>query len=82
MRMSEKCCNNNKHNNNNPDNPLTSRRTDGGKNNLGSSSDNWIQATWVWDSVSQVLKDNCDYPVRLFISCNVMYSNTLRELNL
>ena len=28
MRMSEKCCNNN----NNSDNPLTSRRTDGGKN--------------------------------------------------
>ena len=26
MRMSEKCCNNN-----NSDNPLTSRRTDGGK---------------------------------------------------
>ena len=36
MRMSEKCCNNsiinnNKPNNNNSDNPLTSRRTDGGK---------------------------------------------------
>ena len=31
MKMSEKC-NNNKHNNNNSDNPLTSRRTDGGKN--------------------------------------------------
>ena len=33
--MSEKCHNNkiiNKHNNNNSDNPLTSRRTDGGKN--------------------------------------------------
>ena len=30
MRMSEKCCNNNKHNNS--DNPLTSRRTEGGKN--------------------------------------------------
>ena len=29
MRMSEKCRNNNKHNNNS-DNPLTSRRTDGG----------------------------------------------------
>ena len=29
--MSEKC-RNNKHNNNNFDNPLTSRRTDGGKN--------------------------------------------------
>ena len=28
--MSEKCCN--KHNNNNSDDPLTSRRTDGGKN--------------------------------------------------
>ena len=32
MRMSEKCRNNNKHNNNNSDTPLTSRRTDGGKN--------------------------------------------------
>ena len=31
MRMSEKCCSN-KHNNNNSDNPLTSRRTNGGKN--------------------------------------------------
>ena len=31
MGMSEKC-HNNKHNNNNSDNPLTSRRTDGGKN--------------------------------------------------
>ena len=30
MRMSEKC--RNKHNNNNSNNPLTSRRTDGGKN--------------------------------------------------
>ena len=33
--MSEKCHNNNinhNHNNNNSDNPLTSRRTDGGKN--------------------------------------------------
>ena len=30
MRISEKCLNNNKHNNSN--NPLTSRRTDGGKN--------------------------------------------------
>ena len=28
MRMSEKCCNSN----NSSDNPLTSRRTDGGKN--------------------------------------------------
>ena len=33
MRMSEKC-RNNKHNNNNSDNPLTSRRSDGGKNAL------------------------------------------------
>ena len=33
MRMSEKCRNNKtKQNNNNSDNPLTSRRTDGGKN--------------------------------------------------
>ena len=32
MRMSEKCRNNNnKHNNNKADNPLNSRRTDGGK---------------------------------------------------
>ena len=31
MRMSEKC-RNNKHNNKNSDNPLTSRRTYGGKN--------------------------------------------------
>ena len=33
MRMPDKCrsSNNNKHNNNNSDNPLTSRRTDGGK---------------------------------------------------
>ena len=32
--MSEKCCNNNNKNpnNNNSDNPLASRRTDGGKN--------------------------------------------------
>ena len=38
MRMWEKCRNNNnKHNNkNNSDNPLTSRRTDGGKNQGGS----------------------------------------------
>ena len=37
MRMSEKCRNNkyNKHNNNNSDNPLTSRRTYGGKNTNG-----------------------------------------------
>ena len=33
----KKCCNNNNNNNNNFDNPLTSRRTDGGKNKrLGS----------------------------------------------
>ena len=32
MRMPEKCRNNYIHNNNNPDNPLTSCRTDGGKN--------------------------------------------------
>ena len=32
MRMSERCRNNNNNNNNNSDNPLTSRRTDGGKN--------------------------------------------------
>ena len=32
MRMSEKYRNSNKHDNNNSDNPLTSRRTDGGKN--------------------------------------------------
>ena len=31
MRMEEKCRNNNNNNNNNSDNPLTSRRTDGGK---------------------------------------------------
>ena len=31
MRMSEKCRNNNKHNNINSDNPLASRRTDGGE---------------------------------------------------
>ena len=31
MRMSDKCDNNN---NNNSDNPLTSRRTDGGKNGI------------------------------------------------
>ena len=31
MRLLEKCRNNNKHNINNSDNPLTSRRTDGGK---------------------------------------------------
>ena len=34
--MTEKCCNNNNNNqhNNNSGNPLTSRRTDGGKNEL------------------------------------------------
>ena len=32
MGMSEKCCKNDKHNNSNSDNPLISRRTDGGKN--------------------------------------------------
>ena len=32
MRMSEEC--RNKHNNNNSDNPLTSRRIDGGKNRI------------------------------------------------
>ena len=32
MRMSEKCRNNYKHNNNNSGNPLTSRRTNRGKN--------------------------------------------------
>ena len=31
MRMSEKCHNNKNNNNNNSDNPLTSRRTDGGR---------------------------------------------------
>ena len=36
MRMSEKCRNNNKnkHNDNNSDNPLTSRRTNGGVNDF------------------------------------------------
>ena len=38
MRMSEKCCNNNNNNNNNnSNNPLTSHRTDGGKNNASQS---------------------------------------------
>ena len=37
MILSEKCHNNN-NNNNNSDNPLTSRRTDGGKNTSGSKA--------------------------------------------
>ena len=40
--MSEKC-RNNKHNNNNSDNPLTSRRTDGGKNNSKHSKNEYLQ---------------------------------------
>ena len=35
MIMSEKCCNNKHNNNNNSDNPLTSHRTDGGKEDRG-----------------------------------------------
>ena len=36
MRMSEKC-------HNNSDNPLTSRRTDGGKKYLASSLVSWVE---------------------------------------
>ena len=59
MRMTEKYRNNyniNKHNNNNSDNPLTSRRTDGGKNrcsflldknNIDEMIDSFVELTFL-----------------------------------
>ena len=58
MKMSEKCRNSN-NNNNNSDNPLTSRRTDGGNSN--NNSDNPLTPRRI-DRVKNKARSTCQSP--------------------
>ena len=65
MRMSEKSHtnnNNNNHNHNNSDNPMTSRRTDGGKKHEASSVSGIKTPAAFSKIISSNLKHSLEYP--------------------